>query len=476
MAELEYDLVVIGMGSGGLTAAEFAAGLGLRVAAVERDRLGGDCLWTGCVPSKALLASAKVAHTMRTAHRVGITSVEPVIDLPTVWRRARAVQAEIAATDDNPQRYRDLGVELISGEAMVTGPNEVALHTPGQAPRVLTTRFILLCTGSRPRIPTIDGLDPLRCLTSEQLFHVHEPPPTMAIIGGGPMGVEMAQALQRLGVAVTIFQRARTLLPQEEPTLVERLSEVLAEEGVAVHCSADVRSLRHLEDGTTAVSAIVGDRGHSVELTVDGVLLAAGRVATTTGLGLDDVGVTTNEQGVVVDDRGRTSIRTIYAAGDVAGRRLLTNAAGYEAVRAVRDMFFPGRGSLDSPVPSCIFTDPELARVGLTVEQAEAVHGTDTDVWRLDLTRNDRARTDARDEGSVVIVTAKGRVVGAHVLAPVAGEVIHELTLAIQHELKLDEVAEALHVYPTYGGAIGQVATEAAYEKALRLRWLMKRR
>lgn len=471
-----FDLVVIGMGSGGLTAAEFAAGLGLRVAAVERDRLGGDCLWTGCVPSKALLASAKVAHTMRTAHRVGITPVEPTIDLPTVWRRARAVQAEIAATDDNPQRYRDLGVHLIVGEAMVTGPNEVVLHTPGQAPRVLTTRFILLCTGSRPHVPPIDGLDPLRCLTSEQLFQLHAPPATMAIIGGGPMGVEMAQALRRLGVAATVFQRARTLLPSEEPALVDRLTRLLTAEGVAVHCSADVRELRHRGDGTTVVVATVGDAGHAVELEVGGVLLAAGRVAATSGLGLADVGVATGEHGVVVDDRGRTSIRTIYAAGDVAGRRLLTNSAGYEAVRAVRDMFFPGRGTLDSPVSSCVFTDPELARVGMTVEQAEAAHGTDTDVWRLELTRNDRARTEAREEGSVMIVTAKGRVIGAHVLAPVAGEMIHELTMAIQREMKLDEVAEALHAYPTYGGAIGQVANEAAFEKALRLRWLMKRR
>ncbi len=473
---MSYDLVVVGMGSAGVTATEFAAGLGLRVATVERARIGGDCLWTGCVPSKALVASAKVAHTMRTAGEVGITSVEPVIDLPTVWRRARAVRAEIAATDEDPQRFRDLGVELFTGEAEVTGPNEVTVRDANGAPTMLTTRFVLLCTGSRPHIPSIDGLRADRCLTSERLFELERPPSSLAIIGGGPMGVEMAQALQRLGVQVTIFQRAHTLLPKEEPSLVDRLTAQLTAEGVVVHCTADVRSLLHHDDGTATVHAIVGNRGEHVTSTFGGVLIAAGRTPNLDGLGLRELGIVTTERGIEVDDRSRTTVRTVYAAGDVAGRRLQTNAAGYEAVRAVRDMFFPGKGSLDSAIPACVFTDPELASVGLTVEQAEAVHGPDTDSWRIDLRRNDRARTDARTEGGIVIVTFKGRIVGAHVLAPAAGEIIHELSLAVQTGMRLDELAESVHVYPTIAGSIGQLAAESAYEKAQRLRWLMKRR
>ena len=473
---MTYDLVVVGMGSAGITATEFAAGLGLRVAAVERGRLGGDCLWTGCVPSKALLASAKAAHTMRTAHEVGITSVEPVIDLPTVWRRARAVQAAIAATDDNPQRFRDLGVELFTGDAVLTGSNEVTVTERDGTSTALETRFVLLCTGSRPHVPAIDGLDTAWCLTSESLFELSAPPSSMAIIGGGPMGVEMAQALQRLGVRTTLFQRARTLLPREEPTLVERLTQQLVEEGVVVHCTADVRSTERHDDGSITVKAIVGDRGEHIELDCGGVLVAAGRVANAAGLGLDALGITVGERGIEVDDRSRTPVRTVYAAGDVAGRRLLTNAAGYEAVRAVRDMFFPGRGNVGGAIPACVFTDPELASVGLTVEQAEAVHGADTDSWRIDLSHSDRARTDARSRGGVVVVTAKGRIVGAHVLAPSAGEMIHELSLAVQSQMRLDELAESVHVYPTFAGSIGQLANESAYEKAQRLRWLMKRR
>lgn len=473
---MSYDLVIIGVGSAGLTAAEFAAGLGLRVAAVDRGRLGGDCLWTGCVPSKALLASARTAHTMRTAHRVGITPVEPHIDLPTVWRRLRAVQAEIALTDDNPLRYRDMGVELFTGQARLTGANEVTVQPQHGEPVVLTTRFVLLCTGSRPRLPPIEGMDEHDVLTSENLFEIGAPPASIAIIGGGPMGVEMAQALRRLGIAVTVFQRARHLLPRSEPALVERLTELIVEEGIVVHCSADVRRVDSLPAGGYAVHATVGDDGADVEAHVGGVLVAAGRTPNTDDLGLEDLGIEVTPRGVLVDDRGRTSVRTIYAAGDLAGRQLLTNSAGYEAVKAVRDMFFPGKGNVDAVVPSCVFTDPELASVGLTADEAEQMFGGDTDVWRIDLTHNDRARAEALADGAVLVITAKGRIVGAHVLAPAAGEMIHELSLALHRELRLDELADSVHVYPTLSSSIGQLATESAYERAQRLRWLMKRR
>jgi len=473
---MTYDLVVVGMGSAGLTATEFATGLGLRVAVVERARIGGDCLWTGCVPSKALVASAKVAHTMRNAHRVGLASVEPVIDLPTVWRRARSVQAEIAATDDNPHRYRQMGADIFTGQARLTGPNEVTVQAYDGTYEVLAARFVLLCTGSRPHIPTIEGLSTDWCLTSENLFQLNAPPASLAIIGGGPMGVEMAQTLQRLGVEVTVFQRAHTLLPGSERSLVSRLAEMLTQEGVVVHTTADVRACVRRPDGLVDVEANVGHDGKRVHPRVAGVLLAAGRTANTDDLGLQEHGIEVTERGVRVDDRGRTAVRTVYAAGDAAGRRYLTNSAGYEAVRAVRDMFFPGKGSVDAAIPSCVFSDPELASVGLTVDEAEEQFGTDSDSWRIDLAHNDRARTDAHPEGAVVVVTAKGRIVGAHLLAPAAGEMIHELSLAIQRELRLEELAEAVHVYPTVAGAIGQLATESAYEKAHRLRWMMKRR
>jgi pyruvate/2-oxoglutarate dehydrogenase complex dihydrolipoamide dehydrogenase (E3) component len=472
----DHDLVVVGLGSGGLAAIEFAAGLGLRVAAVERGRPGGDCLWTGCVPSKAIIASARAAHVMRTADRLGIHAVEPTIDLATVWRRARAVQAEIAITDDDPRRFADLGVEVISGSAQLTSPTEVEVTIAGGAKRVLTTRFVLLCTGSHPHVPVIEGLSPSRCLTSENVFAIDAPPSSLAIIGGGAMGTEMAQALARLGVHVTVFEKLPTLLATEEPRLVRRLMKVLANEGVTLHCDADVRSVEHCPDGTHVVHALAGPSGGAVEVTVGGVLVAAGRTPNMLGLGLDEIGITTGPAGIPVDDRGRTNVRSVYAAGDVTGRRRLANASAFEAVQAVRDMFFPGRGNAERSIPWCTFTDPELARIGLTAAEAEEEYGSETDVWQRELTRNDRARTEARPEGELVVVTAKGKIVGAHVLAPCAGEMVHELAMAVRDELRIDELAGLVHAYPTFSSAIGQLATEAAYERAHRLKWMVKRK
>jgi pyruvate/2-oxoglutarate dehydrogenase complex dihydrolipoamide dehydrogenase (E3) component len=472
-----YDLVVIGMGSGGLTAAELAVDLGLRVALVESGRVGGDSLWTGSVPSKALLAAAKAAHGMRRADRFGITPVEPDIDLARVWRRVRAVQADIAATVDAPQHFRDMGADVLAGTARLIDAEHVAVHVVhGGEPTVLDTRFVLVCTGSSPAVPAIAGLATTDVLTSEHLFTLTDPPSSVAVIGGGPMGVEMAQALRRLGIAVVLFQRAATLLPREDPTLTDRLTDILVAEGVEVHCTADVRRIDRLVEGRFEVQAVVGHDARELVRRVDAVLAATGRRPNVDGLGLHEIGVVVGPSGVETDERGRTAIRSVYAAGDVTGRRLHANAAEFEATQAVRDMFFPGRASGRRTVPRCTFTDPELAHVGLTVAEAEELHGGDTDVWRIDLDRNDRARTDAVFEGGVVVVTARGRVVGAHVLAPSAGEMIHELAFAVHRELRIDELAELPHVYPTLSSSIGRLANEAANERARRLKWMMKRR
>jgi pyruvate/2-oxoglutarate dehydrogenase complex dihydrolipoamide dehydrogenase (E3) component len=472
-----FDLVVVGMGAAGVGAAEFAARLDLSVAVVERERIGGDRLWTGSVPSKALLATARAAHTIRTADRLGLEAVEPTIDLARVWRRIRSVQAQISASEGSDQRLVDLGVEVIHGDARLTSAEEVTVSTVGGADRVLATRFVLVCTGSRPHRPSIDGLETATVITSDDLFGLESPPTMIAIIGGGPAGVEFAQGLQRLGVTTTLFQRAATLLPREDPVLVGRLADALRREGVTVHCASDVRSIR--VDGTTqVVEAVVGQNGERVEVVAHGILLATGRSPNVEGLGLEDVGVVVSSDGIVVEETGRTAVRTIYAVGDVAGGeggRLLANVAAQQGVVAVRNMFFPGRGAADTMVPSCVFTDPELARVGLTVEQAEARFGDDTESWRFDLADNDRARTDATTDGGFVVITGKGRIVGAHVLAPAAGEVIHELALAVHRQLRVEDLTDLVHVYPTIASSIGQLANEATYEKAHRLRWLMKR-
>ena len=463
---MRYDLVVVGMGSGGLVAAEFAASLGLEVAAVERERLGGDCLWTGCVPSKTLLASAKVAHHMRTADRYGLPGLDPAVDLARVWERVRSVQQDIAESDDDPARYRAMGIDVIFGQATLTGPHAVRVDG-----RTLSTRFVLLCTGSRPAVPPVSGLREAGFLTSETLFTVKEPPRSCVMIGGGPIAVEMAQALGRLGVGVQLLQKGDRILRRDEPELTDLLTAALRSEGVDVNLGVDTDQVQ--ANGRSKVVHGTHE-GRPRRWEGEEILVAAGRRPTIEGLGLDAIGVATGPGGVIVDDQLRSSVSSVYAAGDVAGRFLFTHSAGYEAVVAVRNMFFPGSSKPTALVPWCTFTDPELAHVGLTSAQAQERHGDDVEVSRADLAHSDRARADGTTEGRVVLVSVKGRLVGAHILAPVAGEMIHEPALAIHQKMRLSDLSGLVHVYPTLTTTTNLLAADAAFARARRLRWLVR--
>ena len=470
MAE-RYDLVIIGMGSGGMSAAELAASLPIRVAVVERGRVGGDCLWTGCVPSKALLASAEAAHTMRTADRWGLPAVDPEIDTEAVWKRLKAVQEEIASTDDDPDRYRGLGVDVVTGAARMTGPHAVEVTGADGGVRTLEARFTLLCTGSRPAVPDLPGLIEAGFLTSESVFELDRAPATLAMVGGGPIATELAQAFTRLGVPTTVLQRGDRILPRDEPDLADTLAGLLTDEGVDLQFKVMVERVT-LEGGRKVVHGTQGGSARRWE--VDEVFVATGRSPNVEHLGLEELGVEVAATGVVVDDRMRTAVPSIYAAGDVAGRHLFTHSAGHEAVRAVRDMFFPGKGKVSDLVPWCTFTDPELAHAGLTGAEARERHGDNAHVHRIALTHSDRARAEGHPEGELIVVTAGTKVVGAHVLAPAAGEIIHELALAIRHGMSLSDIAALIHVYPTYATSVNQVAAEAAFEGARRYHVLIR--
>jgi pyruvate/2-oxoglutarate dehydrogenase complex dihydrolipoamide dehydrogenase (E3) component len=463
-----YDLVVVGMGSGGMVAAEFAATLDLEVAVAERGRVGGDCLWTGCVPSKALLAAGKVAHYMRTADDFGIDPVEPTVDRGSVWKHIRAVQQEIASTDDNPQRFVDMGIDIVYGPAELTGRNTVQVGD-----RTLETRYVLLCTGSRPAVPPVDGLAEAGYVTSENLFDLEDPPASFVNIGGGPIAVEMVQGFTRLGIPATLLQKGPRILPKDEPALVDKLVDKLRTEGIDLHFGVETEKVT-LENGKKVVHGT--ENGKPATWAADELLVAVGRLPNKEGLGLEELGIECTPKAVVVDNRGRTSVDTVYACGDLAGRYLFTHSAAYEGVRAVRDMFFPGKGKVVAAVPWCTFTDPELAHTGLTEAEAREKHGNNIQVWQMDLDHNDRARADGASQGRIMIITDKNKIVGAHILAPAAGEMIHELALAIEEGVKLNELSQYMHVYPTIGTSVGQLAGEAAFEKAEKLRWLVKRK
>jgi len=462
---MRYDLIIVGMGSAGMVAAEFAPKLGIKVACVERDRVGGDCLWTGCVPSKALLASAKAAHTMRHADTYGLTAVEPVIDTARVWARIHAIQQELATSDDDPARFEAEGVDVLRGAARLTSPTSVRVGDEEHE-----TRYLLLATGSRPATPPIDGLAEAGYLTSERIFELDRAPASLVMIGAGPIAIELAQALVRLGVPVTVLQRGPGVLQREEPELAARLVAKLRAEGVQLVTDVDIDRVTVADDGSVK-TVHAGERSWSAAE----IFVGAGRKPNVEGLGLEDVGVKVGRRGIEVDDRLRTSVRSIYAAGDVAGRHLFTHSAGYEAARAVRNMFLPGSSGGSYLVPWCTFTDPELAHAGLTAAQAREQHGDDdVHVWRQDLSHSDRARADSAADGEIRIVTAKGRIVGAHALSPSAGELIGELALAIDQKLKITELASLVHVYPTIALTVQQIAGEAAYTSAQRYSWLVR--
>lgn len=462
-----YDLVIVGMGSAGVVAAEFAASLPVRVAAVERDRVGGDCLWTGCVPSKALLAAAHAAHGVRTAGRFGITVPEPEIDTAAVFAHIREVQDRIGSTDDSPDRFRALGIDVLVGEAArLDGPHRL---TVGE--RTLDAKRVLLCPGSKPAIPPVDGLEAIEPLTSESIWEVDRAPASMLLLGGGPIAVEMAQGFARLGVRVTVLELADRLLAREEAELADRLTHRLRAEGVTIELGVKIdRATRDPETGEKVLHA--GERSFRAEE----VVVAAGRTPQTDDLGLETVGLAAGANGALpVDDRSRTQHAWLYAVGDVTGGYQFTHAAAAEAGAAVRDMFFPGRGRPSGLVPWATFTDPELARVGVTSAEAIERHGADAvEVHSIELARSDRARAERDDDGLLVVVTKDDEILGAHVLAPHAGEMIGELTLAIHAGVKLSALASVIHVYPTYATSIAQLAAESAYARAERYHWLVR--
>jgi pyruvate/2-oxoglutarate dehydrogenase complex dihydrolipoamide dehydrogenase (E3) component len=444
----EFDLVVLGAGSGGLTAARFAADLGARVALVEANRIGGDCTWTGCVPSKALIKAAKRIHEARRAGELGLSVQGDRADMARV--RAYVQSAiERVYVGERPELWEARGVALIHGRGIFEDA-----HTLRVGERALTFAKAVICTGSHPRASDITGLDQVPHLTYETLFEHPHLPEHLVIVGGGPIGLEMAQAYRRLGAAVTVV--ATTLLPSEEPSVREVLGRVLGREGV-----------EHVVARATAVERTRGGvRVHAGERVVDGdtLLVATGRRPNVEGLGLDRAGVRGDEHGIEVDDRLRTSASHIYAAGDVLGGPQFTHLAGYHAFHAARNALLPGSASASSrPLPAVTFLDPEVARVGLSEAAARARFGESLGVHRVELADTDRAIVDDETEGFIQLVTKPGGVlVGATIVAPRAGEMISEVAVAVARGLSLSDLANVIHPYPTWSTALQQLASSAA--------------
>jgi pyruvate/2-oxoglutarate dehydrogenase complex dihydrolipoamide dehydrogenase (E3) component len=446
-----FDLVTIGGGTAALVASLGVAGIGGRAALIEEHRVGGDCLWTGCVPSKALLAAAATAHSMRHADRHGLTPIDPQVDLARVLATVRLAQASIEP-QDSPERLRRHGVTVIEGRGRFVGPGLIEV-----AGRHVRFRAALVATGSRPVVPPIAGLADAEPLTSDTIWALEELPRRLVVLGGGPIGCELGQAFARLGSAVTIIEALPTLVPREAADVGDFLAACLRDEGVDVRTAVRAESVARSGAGW----AISLDDGTSVGF--DRIVVAVGRRPNTVDLGLENVGVEMDQRGhVVVDELLRTTGDRIYAAGDVVGRMPFTHVAAHQARIVVTNAMLRTRRRADyDRIPWVTFTDPEIARVGLDADAARARWGGRAVVQRYDYTELDRAVTHRSNRGWAELVgDPRRRLVGATIIGEAAGESIAELTAWIVAGRKIDDVSTTVHAYPTFSEGPSRAADD----------------
>jgi pyruvate/2-oxoglutarate dehydrogenase complex dihydrolipoamide dehydrogenase (E3) component len=445
MQRIETDICVIGAGSGGLSVAAGAVQMGARVVLIEAGEMGGDCLNSGCVPSKALIAAAKAAEAQRHGFR-GVTGVEPQIDFGAVKDHVAAVIAQIAPVDSQ-ERFEGLGCTVIRAFARFTGPREVQAGDT-----LVRARRFVIATGSRPFVPPIQGVETVPYLTNETIFQLRDRPQHLIVIGGGPIGVEMAQAHRRLGCDVTVIEGAK-VLGREDPELSAVVIGALKAEGIRF---LEGQPVIRLAGDATSVEVTLGD---GTQVRGSHLLMAVGRKVALDGMGLEAAGVTYTPKGVTVDARLRSSNRRVYAVGDAAGGLQFTHVAGWHAGIVIRQAVLGLPAKADPrALPRATYTDPELAHVGLTEAEAQAAHGAALTVVRAEFAHNDRAQAEAKGKGLIKVMVVKGRPVGASIVGPRAGELIGLWALAISARLKMSAIAGMVAPYPT----LGEVSKRAA--------------
>ncbi len=489
----DYDLTIIGGGSAGLVLAVAGAKLGKKTALIEKHRIGGDCLWTGCVPSKALLKVAKVANEIQHAEKYGFFCEGEVFNRAPDFQQAmayvRSTQQKIEEEHDNPERFRGMGVDVIFGSGhfmspqrfVVNGAGENHAYRAGEAnsgeTRTLTSKKFVISTGSRPAVPPIPGIENCDYLDSETVWELEELPKRLLVVGAGPIGVELGQAFHRLGAAVTIAQRGNQILTKEDADVSACLLDCLREEGITIRLNTQITRIdthiaspavgrgpvpRHPQSSQGNVVNVTfrDDKNGTTEQQFDKILIAAGRAPNVEGLGLEELGVNVNKRGIEVNNKLQTRVKNIYAAGDVIGHYLFTHVAAYQAQLLLRNIFFPLSRTIDySVVPWTTFCEPEVARCGLTEAEAREKYG-DVDVFTLPQADVDRAVAEGETRGFTKVIASRwrGKILGVHLVSANAGEVLHEYVLAMQHGIPLHKLNGMMHVYPTFSSSVWRVA------------------
>jgi len=441
------DLVVIGGGAGGLVVASVAAQLGLDVVLIEKEpQLGGDCLHYGCVPSKALLKAAHVAHTLRGAADYGYALEIPQTDMAAINASVQKAVSTIQVNDSH-ERFESLGCEVLTGKAHFIDASTVKVND-----QTIRAKRFVIATGSSAWIPEIKGLDAVDFVTNEDIFGLDKLPEHLLILGAGAVGVEMAQAFARFGSRVTLIEQAQRILPRSDPEISETMMQVFADEGIELAVNKTVVAVESDNEGIRVIMqdgpAVSGDK----------LLVAIGRRPVVDAMGLENAGVEYSRRGISVNAKMQTSNRHIYACGDVTGLMPFTHVAEQQAGVVIANMIFKIPKRMDYRViPSVVYTEPECAEVGISV--AESQHDKNIEIVRFEMSELDRAIAENATTGFARLMVKKGRLVGAQIVGPHAGDVIHELVLAIQEKMKLSKITGLVHAYPSYAQVNRRVAS-----------------
>jgi pyruvate/2-oxoglutarate dehydrogenase complex dihydrolipoamide dehydrogenase (E3) component len=447
--------MVIGGGSAGLSAVDFAIKLGIKTVLIEKEKLGGDCTWFGCVPSKTLIKSAKVAYEMRNADKFGFTPSEPIIDLGKVLNHVENVIQEVYASE-TPEVLTKKGIDVIIGNPSFISPKKIQINN-----QVIEASKLLICTGARPLIPEIKGLKDIAYHTYETIFRLKKLPKTILIIGGGPIGCELAQAFSRLGSKVTMIVRSPRLLKKEEIETSELLKDVFQKENIQIHLNANIQRVWEYKSG-------IHVQNRDEELIGDLLLVATGRRPQLESLNLDKAKVKYDKNGIAVNKHLQTSQGHIYAAGDcIANNPQFTHYAGWQAYIATRNALLAGSSKgKKTYVPTTTFTDPEIAHIGMIEEHAKK-QGMDIMTYVFQSKNIDRVRTD-RDRGFIkLVMTSNEELLGVTVVGNRAGEMIHEWIAVLEGKMTLKDIMELIHVYPTYSFGNQQVAVDCLLDHIL---------
>lgn len=460
-----YRLIVIGGGAAGITTAMGAAGMGFSVALIEKNKIGGECSWTGCVPSKALIAAAKTAHKIKTADIWNIKA-NTEFDASNIMSKVRELVQRTADRSQTVALLKKSGVEIIFGS-----PQFIDKHTIEVNGEKITAKDFVITTGSSPVVPKRMGLDNVKYYTNQDIFSIDNIPKTMGIIGGGPIGIEMAQAFQRLGSNVTVFESLNTILPHDDQELTKILLDILKDEGIKFRLGEIVKNVR--QEGNAIIISTDREDGAIFDTNVEMLLIAAGRKANVEGLELDKIGIKYSSKGIEVNKYLETNVSNIWACGDCIDGFQFSHISELEARTLLQNIFLPLKKTVDyMGAPWATFTDPELAHVGLT-EQDARQKNISHKVYRFPLSKLDRAIVEQEDKGMIKIITANnGKILGMSILSTAAGELVNEGLVAMNNNIGFDKLSFLPHIYPSWGYGIQRDAD--GYLEDLMQLWYMK--